>query len=94
VTNCCSEAGTLAVSRPDISQAMLSRKRQSTTAAEPAPGTIYATNCPSCLTGLGRNRQLGVVPRHLAVLLAEAEGGSAWQEGFAAIAARAEKVTF
>jgi len=94
VANCCSEAGTLAVSRPDISQAMLSRKRQSTTAAEPAPGTIYATNCPSCLTGLGRNRHLGVVPHHLAVLLAEAEGGSAWQEGFAAIAARAEKVTF
>ena len=41
---------------------------------------MLLTNCPSCLTGLGRNRDLGVAPRHVAVELAGALSGPGWAE--------------
>ncbi|MDK9709447.1 MAG: DUF3683 domain-containing protein [Desulforhopalus sp.] len=95
VANCCSEAGTLAVSRPDIAYAMLERKRESIAKAQAgSTATIIATNCPSCLSGLGRNREMGVNPQHIAVLLAETLGGPSWMEEFTRLVARAEKVTF
>ncbi len=95
VANCCSEAGTLAISRPDISYAMLQRKRQSIAAAKnDSATTIVATNCPSCISGLGRNADMRIVPKHMAVLLAETIGGQEWENEFAGLAARAEKVTF
>jgi D-lactate dehydrogenase (cytochrome) len=97
VPHCCSEAGTLALSRPDITDAMLHRKRealQEALAADgPAPAAIL-TNCPSCLQGLGRNRDLGLTPKHLAVALAERHSGPGWQERFRAQAARATAFTF
>lgn len=67
--HCCSEAGTLSMSRPDISNAMLDRKadglRQLTEEAhKPA---VILTNCPSCIQGLGRLKTLGARPRHLMV---------------------------
>ena len=95
VANCCSEAGTLAISRPDISYAMLQRKRQAIAAA--ATGnetTIMATNCPSCISGLGRNADMHIVPKHMAVLLAEMLGGQEWFKEFSGLVAEAEKVTF
>ena len=94
VPDCCSEAGTLAISRPDISSAMLARKRESLEKAMTGRAAVIATNCPSCLSGLGRNRELGIRPRHMAVVLAEALGGENWMGEFSRLVATAEKVTF
>ncbi len=95
VPNCCSEAGTLAVSRPDISYAMLQRKRESLrNAGIGEQPTIIATNCPSCLSGLGRNTDMNIIPQHMAVVLAEAIGGENWQTEFVNLVADGEKVTF
>ena len=96
VANCCSEAGTLAISRPDISYAMLQRTRDSLVQArEGLVGeSTVVTNCPSCISGLGRNRQLGIAPRHLAVVLAESLGGDDWRQSLAGMLAKTEKVTF
>ncbi|HVO21039.1 MAG TPA: DUF3683 domain-containing protein [Anaeromyxobacter sp.] len=95
VPHCCSEAGTLALSRPDIADAMLDRKRRSLAAArgglESAP---LLTNCPSCLQGLGRCAPRGARPEHLAVHLAERLDGPAWPERFRELAARAQAVYF
>ncbi|MDR3630546.1 MAG: DUF3683 domain-containing protein [Desulfocapsaceae bacterium] len=93
VPNCCSEAGTLAISRPDIAHAMLQRKRESLEKVI-AGHNVIATNCPSCLSGLGRSREIGISPKHMAVILAEAVGGENWKEEFARLVAKAEKVTF
>jgi Fe-S oxidoreductase len=95
VPNCCSEAGTLAISRPDIAYAMLERKRESMAKGMAGnSATVIATNCPSCLSGLGRNREMGITPQHMAVLLAETQGGKNWMSEFTQLVAGAEKVTF
>jgi FAD/FMN-containing dehydrogenase/Fe-S oxidoreductase len=96
VPNCCSEAGTLSMSRPDITDSMLHKKRVALGEAlqsRPAGATIL-TNCPSCVQGLGRNLPLGVEPRHIAVALAEKISGDDWQERFRAHAQRAHAVRF
>ncbi|MCL1979909.1 MAG: DUF3683 domain-containing protein [Proteobacteria bacterium] len=98
VAGCCSEAGTLALSRPDIAGAMLRRKRDHLRAAAADKNKkarrIIATNCPSCISGLGRNRDLGIEPHHLAVLLAEALGGVTWRQELIGLAKGAEVITF
>jgi Fe-S oxidoreductase len=98
VPHCCSEAGTLALSRPDITDAMLHRKRAALAEVlgeRGSPrGAVVLTNCPSCLQGLGRNRALGVEPRHLAVELAERMSGPGWLDLFRAQAAAAHAVHF
>jgi len=95
VPHCCSEAGTLALSRPDIADAMLHRKREALGAALAAHGRPEVlTNCPSCLQGLGRSRQLGIRPKHLAVALAERLSGPHWQTSFQSQAARATALHF
>jgi len=38
------------------------------------------TNCPSCVQGLGRNRDIGLDPQHLAVALAVKYSGTNWAE--------------
>jgi FAD/FMN-containing dehydrogenase/Fe-S oxidoreductase len=95
VPHCCSEAGTLALSRPDIAHKLLLRKKVALAAladeAKPAP---LVTNCPSCLQGLARHEHPGASPVHLAVLLARASGGEGWQEELAKAMARAEVVNF
>jgi Fe-S oxidoreductase len=95
VPHCCSEAGTLALSRPDISDAMLHRKREALAEhmGDRRRATVL-TNCPSCLQGLGRNRPAGVEAKHLAVALAERLSGPRWLEAFRAQAARATAVSF
>ena len=93
VPHCCSEAGTLALSRPDITGAMLHRKRDALRAAQDGPETIL-TNCPSCLQGLGRNAAMNLTAKHIAVLLAESHSGPAWQERFRAQARLATAFTF
>ena len=96
VAGCCSEAGTLALSRPDIAEAMRRRKRDKarTAIAARQAQRIMVTNCPSCITGLGRNRDLGLQPRHLTVLLAESLGGATWRHELAMLAKKAEVITF
>jgi FAD/FMN-containing dehydrogenase/Fe-S oxidoreductase len=96
VPHCCSEAGTLALSRPDITDSMLHRKRAALAEAlAPTPeGAVVLTNCPSCVQGLGRNAGLGVSPQHVAVALAERISGPSWLESFRAHAARAHAIHF
>ena len=96
VPHCCSEAGTLALSRPDITDSMLSRKAEALreAVAGRAPGASILTNCPSCMQGLGRNASIGVAPRHLVVELASRISGEGWQELFRAQATQAKAVRF
>jgi len=96
IGSCCSEAGTLALSRPDIACAMLQRKRDvlKAKAGGAKGGQTIVTNCPSCISGLGRNRDLDIVPQHLAILLAESLGGGKWQKELGALLGSAEVVTF
>jgi Fe-S oxidoreductase len=95
VPHCCSEAGTLAFSRPDITDAMLHRKRGALEEAMGGRrGVTVLTNCPSCVQGLGRNRPIGVEPKHLAVALAERMSGEEWLAKFREVAARAHAVHF
>jgi FAD/FMN-containing dehydrogenase/Fe-S oxidoreductase len=95
VPNCCSEAGTLSLSRPDISDKMRHRKRDAIAEANPErTKTTLLTNCPSCVQGLGRNRDLGVAPRHIAVELAEKLSGKDWVQRFRGQAAAGVAFTF
>jgi len=95
VPHCCSEAGTLALSRPDLAHKMLTRKASALREAGAAAGAPpLVTNCPSCLQGLARHRRAGPAPEHLAVLLARTRGGERWQEALSAAMQRAEAVTF
>jgi Fe-S oxidoreductase len=96
VPHCCGEAGTLALSRPDISGKMFDRKEDAlreALARHPASKTIL-TNCPSCLQGLGRQEALGVTVSHLAVSLAAAAGGPDWPREFDRLTRTSEVVTF
>ena len=94
--HCCSEAGTLALSRPDIAEAMRHRKREALAGAlGERPGrTLLLTNCPSCLTGLKRNENLGLHVRHVAVEAARRLSGENWRAAFAASARSAVRVRF
>ena len=94
VPHCCSEAGTLSLSRPDITGTMLERKREALKAAanEQAKPTVL-TNCPSCIQGLGRNRDI-VKPQHIAVALAERYSGADWERRFRTQAEKAGAVRF
>ncbi|HEY3322745.1 MAG TPA: DUF3683 domain-containing protein [Planctomycetota bacterium] len=98
VPHCCSEAGTLALSRPDISNAMLHRKNNALQEAmqnrAPESRSVILTNCPSCLQGLGRNAELGVQPRHIIVELARRLSGENWMEVFRSRAVRATAIRF
>jgi FAD/FMN-containing dehydrogenase/Fe-S oxidoreductase len=95
VPHCCSEAGTLSLSRPDITDAMLHRKREAfVEAIGKGQKATVLTNCPSCMQGLGRSRQVGVEAQHIAVALAEKLSGAEWKEQFTAQAARATAVAF
>ena len=74
VPHCCSEAGTLALSRPDITDAMLHRKARGPGGGDGRPRQRHggAHQLPVLRAGAGAQPALGVVPRHLAVALARA----------------------
>ena len=78
---CCSEAGTMAMSRPDITDSMLKRKQSAIDAFRETRNGInrILTNCPSCLQGLGRCDSPEIEPVHLSVELAHRIGGPQWQ---------------
>ena len=96
VPHCCSEGGTLSMSRPDITNAMLQRKHDEIELRTHGKGreTTLLTNCPSCIQGLGRNHDIDIIPRHLAVELAIQTGGKHWEEKLKAMVKQAEVVTF
>ncbi len=96
VPHCCSEAGTLALSRPDISHAMLHRKAAAVAeAGREHPGLeVMLTNCPSCLQGLGRNDAPCGGARHIAVEIARRMSGDDWRPMVLRRAARAEVINF
>jgi FAD/FMN-containing dehydrogenase/Fe-S oxidoreductase len=103
VPHCCSEAGTLALLRPDISGKMLSRKAIAIKSAAGRVGSTVPvlTNCPACLQGLGRltthngrPNALGIEPRHMAVELARRLGGEDWKREFEELVKNAEAVNF
>jgi Fe-S oxidoreductase len=92
--DCCSEAGTLALSRPDIAAAMLDRKRAGLSSAEyqPVQSRRLITNCPACVNGLGR---LGLAPPlHMAVALAWSHAPQDWKAKAIERLARAETIRF
>lgn len=94
VPHCCSEAGTLALSRPDIAAAMFHRKRHSLAGyggqAWSTPPLI--TNCPACLSGLGR--QESGIPLHMATAMAQAVAPETWRRTVRQRMARAELIRF
>ncbi len=96
VPHCCSEAGTLALSRPDIAASMRARKEIALQAIkfEEIGPNILLTNCPACLQGLGRHPRLPFRPRHLVEELARISGGDDWAEDLRRMLAGAEVVTF
>jgi FAD/FMN-containing dehydrogenase/Fe-S oxidoreductase len=94
VPHCCSEAGTLSLSRPDIADDMLDRKRAAFAEVLHGEKSTVLTNCPSCLQGLGRLRNLGIQPLHIVVALAEKHSGPKWKQKFLAQASRASAVSF
>jgi FAD/FMN-containing dehydrogenase/Fe-S oxidoreductase len=94
VPHCCSEAGTLSLSRPDITDSMLHRKREAFAEVLHGDKATVLTNCPSCLQGLGRSIDLGIKPTHISVALAEKHSGANWKKQFLVQAERATTVTF
>ena len=95
VPHCCSEAGTLALSRPDITEAM--RHRKSVATKEMLAGTdgaVLLTNCPSCLQGLGRNVDSGAKARHIVVELARRLSGDDWLDRLRERAGSAQAIRF
>jgi len=105
---CCSEAGTLAISRPDISHSMFLRKQNAAERPELRSGSELnskatpklksgkkrkiLTNCPSCIQGLGRQPTLA--PIHLAEELALLRGGEKWEQTFKKLVKPGEVITF
>jgi FAD/FMN-containing dehydrogenase/Fe-S oxidoreductase len=95
VPHCCSEAGTLSLSRPDITDAMLKKKEFAFCAYAPPSGTaVCLTNCPSCVSGLGRIRARNFRPEHLAVALARSAGGETWHRDLRRLVENHEPVNF
>ncbi|WP_028581057.1 DUF3683 domain-containing protein [Desulfogranum japonicum] len=95
VPYCCSEAGTMALSRPDISGAMLIKKGDAISEARKhMQASTILTNCPSCISGLSRNSHLNIHPEHLAEKLARDLGGNAWQNELPSLMYKTEIVTF
>jgi Fe-S oxidoreductase len=96
VPHCCSEAGTMAMSRPDIANALRERKADaiSNTWEQAPDARKILTNCPSCIQGLGRNRSNLMQPWHIAVDLAEKTGGKKWPWELKGLLQNSESVTF
>jgi D-lactate dehydrogenase (cytochrome) len=95
VPHCCSEAGTLSLSRPDITDSMLHRKRDAIQEVmDHTESRVILTNCPSCVQGLGRNLDLGIQPLHIVVALAEKLSGPGWRNIMLKQAAKASAVSF
>jgi FAD/FMN-containing dehydrogenase/Fe-S oxidoreductase len=94
---CCSEAGTLAISRPDIAQCLRAGKAIDLVEARgehSMTGVSVLTNCPACVQGLSRQKFSGMKVQHIAVAWAAQLGGANWLEEFRQLAADAERINF
>ena len=97
VPHCCSEAGTLSLSRPDISNAMLARKQRALSkniGDSGHSGFKLLTHCPACIQGLGRSTNLTVTPRHITEELAIQIGGKNWKNEARQLVQNAERIIF
>ncbi|HMA99916.1 MAG TPA: DUF3683 domain-containing protein [Spirochaetota bacterium] len=90
--HCCSEAGTLAFSRPDIATALRDKKGRALKQVQTGAKQEIITNCPSCVQGLRKQPQLKA--EHLTVKLAELEAGKNWRKKLSKLLKNYEKVTF
>ena len=89
---CCGEAGTLAVSRPDISTQLRFRKqeelqkelRELTGSERVSDGSVkLLTSCPACQQGLSRYAEdTGLETRYIVTELADRQLGAGWQKRF------------
>jgi len=93
---CCSEAGTMSISRPDISAAMLERKGKSIESfiGVHSISNKILTNCPSCIQGLSKNESFGPTPAHIAVELAKEYGGKNFEAELADLVKKARIIQF
>lgn len=94
VPHCCSEAGTMALSRPDITNAMLERKRDAVKSKIGKSQTVILTNCPSCIQGLGRYNSPSLKAIHLAQELAVLKGGKNWENKLNTLLRQNEVILF
>ncbi|HIQ07774.1 MAG TPA: DUF3683 domain-containing protein [Thiotrichaceae bacterium] len=89
---CCGEAGTFAVSRPDIASQLRFRKEEEINLGIknikaqsdlPAPKVKMLTSCPACQQGLARySATTGVEAGYVVVELAKNNLGDNWQQDF------------
>ncbi|MDJ0861690.1 MAG: (Fe-S)-binding protein, partial [Gammaproteobacteria bacterium] len=87
---CCGEAGTFAISRPDIATQVRFRKQEEleagvrqVTAHAPDDRVKVLTSCPACLQGLSRYRdEVAVEPAYIVTELAGRLLGDGWQKQF------------
>lgn len=83
VPDCCGEAGTLALSRPDIACSIRSKKKNAFVAHANRAKPVLLTTCPSCVLGIGK---LNIVHRMktkaLVVQAAETHLGPNWEKEF------------
>jgi D-lactate dehydrogenase (cytochrome) len=84
--HCCSESGTMAISRPDISGTLRDKK------AETLNGHRIVTNCPSCVQGLRRHANTNAL--HLTEELAVQIGHAGWHNELKTLLRKAEVITF
>jgi Fe-S oxidoreductase len=95
-SECCAEAGTMSLSRPDITGAMRNRKENSLLSIKKDPDQkiTILTNCPSCIQGLGRHAKHHIHPRHIAHELALQTGGEKWENELRTLSQKAEAIQF
>jgi FAD/FMN-containing dehydrogenase/Fe-S oxidoreductase len=87
---CCGEAGTFAVSRPDISSQLRFRKqeslklsKQTINADNAKTETKILTNCPACVQGLSRyNDDIGMETDYIVVEMMKHIYGDNWNQKF------------
>jgi len=84
---CCGEAGTFAISRPDIATQVRFRKQQelgTNIASLPGQGSVkILTTCPACFQGLSRYRdQLDIEVSYPVIELAKHKIGANWEQQF------------
>jgi FAD/FMN-containing dehydrogenase/Fe-S oxidoreductase len=83
IPNCCGEAGTLALSRPDISNILRVRKENNLNDIKINSQVEVLTTCPSCVMGLSKlNNNHKVSGKSLVVYNAEQFLGKDWQKKF------------
>jgi FAD/FMN-containing dehydrogenase/Fe-S oxidoreductase len=100
--HCCSEAGTLATSTPEIAASLRDRKREAlvkgmsdfSQTVPPRQTPILLTNCPACIQGLGRHADLRLPTRHVAEELARISGGENWEMVLRRWVRKATAITF